>query len=187
MNFDSDFSKLFNGLSGENRELLWKASTRKTYKKNEYLVEPDDRAAFVFVVEKGITRKYIFNSGKEITTNFSFRDDFCFPLNNYMPNSGSDEYIQALTDTEVSVLNLDEFNKIKNNDIELLQFEVYINEMILLSLAARLREFQTLDAKERYLQLLKKEPNIVQNVPLTHIASYLGITLGSLSRIRGII
>ena len=54
-------------------------------------------------------------------------------------------------------------------------------------MAQRLRNFQTMNATERYLQLIEKDPRIIKYIPLTYIASYLGITLGSLSRIRGII
>ena len=51
-------------------------------------------------------------------------------------------------------------------------------------LEERLLQFHTLDARERYLQLVKEQPHFVQKVQLTHIASYLGVSLETLSRIR---
>ena len=82
---------------------------------------------------------------------------------------------------------MNEFNKLKDDDPELLKFEISINEFYMVQMAQRLRDFQTLNATERYLQLIEKEPKIIKYIPPTYIASYLGITLGSLSRIRDII
>ncbi len=187
MSINDEFSKLFYSLSSENQDILENATTHKIYKKNEHLIEPGKDAGVAFAINTGIVRSYIIKSGNEITTSFNFDKAFCFPINSYIPGAESDEYFQALTDTVVNIIDVNIFNKLKLSHIELIQFEVYINEIIILQLAQRLREFQTLDAKERYLQLLEKEPNIIQNIPLTYIASYLGITLGSLSRIRSII
>ena len=159
----------------------------KVFKKNEHLIEPGREAAVAYAIDKGILRTYKIKSGKEITTQFNFNEDFCFPVNSYVPGAKSDEYIQALTEAEIRIIDLHKFNKLKSGAPEIIQFEVSINEIIILQLSKRLRDFQTLDARERYLQLLEKEPNIIQNIPLTYIASYLGITLGSLSRIRSII
>lgn len=57
-------------------------------------------------------------------------------------------------------------------------------ETYALQLEERLRAFQTQTASQRYHQLIEQEPQLLQKVSLTHIASYLGINLGSLSRIR---
>ncbi len=187
----SDINELmplfYERLSQENKILLDRVTTPKRYKKNEYLLQPGQNAAIIFTIEEGIVRNYIFKSDKEITTQFHFKNDSSFSINSYIPHGISDEYIQAITDTEVQVTNLNEFNKHKANDIELMRFEMHFNELFILKQAERLRDFQVLDAKERYLKLLEKEPNIIQKVPLTYIASYLGITLGSLSRIRSMV
>ncbi len=187
MSIDNDFRKLFFNLSEKNQYLLEQATLRKAFKKNEHLIEPGKKAGVVFVITKGVTRTYITKNTKEITTNFNFEKDFCFPINSYIPDADSDEYIQALTDVETDKIDLNKYDKLKTNNSELIQLEVLVNGIIIVQLAKRLRNFQTMDAKERYLQLIEKEPNIIQKIPINYIASYLGITPGSLSRIRSII
>ncbi len=184
---NNPISLFVDNLSDKNKQLLETIATQKTYKKNTFLLKPGRPASSIFIISKGITRNFIRKSDKEITLQFSFENEIVFPQNSYQSDGKSDEYIQTLTDTEVEFINLNEFNRLKNGNPELLKFEISINEFYMIQMAQRLRDFQTLNATERYLQLIEKEPKIIKYIPLTYIASYLGITLGSLSRIRGII
>lgn len=179
---------LYDYLSVQNRELLKKTLVRKTYRKGEHILVPGKKSVLACAVHSGITRNYLVDSGKEITSMFCFRNEICCPLHYNTPCNESGEYIQAIVNgTEVSLIDLNEFEKLKAQNREFLQLEMYINVSIQEKLATRLRELQTLDAGERYLQLLEKEPDLLEMVSLTHIAFYLGIKLGSLSRIRSIV
>ena len=160
---------------------------RLNFKKNEYILKEGQSAYVAYYIIKGISRSFKYHNDNEITLQFNFKNDLVFPLNAYNATMRSDEYIQALTDIEVIKMDLNDFRKLKKINAGYYKLEIKINELQLIQMGTRLRNFQTLSAKERYLELIKTEPHILQFCPLTYIASYLGITLGSLSRIRSII
>jgi len=157
---------------------------RLSFKKNDFILKEGQSAYVAFYITKGITRNFKYHDGNEITLQFNFKNDLVFPLNAYNTNLKSDEYIQAITDVEVIKTDLNDFEKLKKENSDYYKLEIKINELQSLQIAKRLRNFQTLSAKDRYLELIKTEPHILQFCSLTHIASYLGINLGSLSRIR---
>ena len=163
---------------------LSKIFIEKLFLKGEYILKPGQNAYYVFFIEKGITRNFLYRNDKEITLQFNFKDEIAIPLNSFDYTQKSDEYIQALNDTIITKINLSEFDKLKKNNSEIKNLEEKFVETYVINIAKRLRDFQTLDARERYLKLLKTEPKILQFCKLTHIASYLGISLVSLSRIR---
>jgi hypothetical protein len=76
------------------------------------------------------------------------------------------------------------FHQAKNLYPELHEFDVKITEFYAMWLEERLYRFYTQSATDRYLHLLESHPNIIQYIPLTFIASYLGVSLETLSRIR---
>ena len=159
-------------------------SETKTYKKGEFLLLQDEICRYSFSIEKGITRKFYLNDGKEITTDFIFEDDIAVSFDSYILQKPSKEYIQALTDTVVSQTNFIAFQNAKKNHPKLIEFDLLLTEYYTMWLENRLFQFHTLDATQRYLLLLKEHPEIILNIPLTYIASYLGISLETLSRIR---
>jgi CRP-like cAMP-binding protein len=89
-----------------------------------------------------------------------------------------------LTDTVVSQTDFIAFQTAKADFPKLIELDLLMTEYYAVWLENRLFEFHTLDATQRYLHLLKEQSHIIQNIPLTYIASYLGISLETLSRIR---
>ncbi|MGE8380855.1 MAG: Crp/Fnr family transcriptional regulator, partial [Sphingobacterium sp.] len=96
----------------------------------------------------------------------------------------SQEFIQAVTDVRVSSIDNSSFQRIKGQFPVLMELDLLMTEYYTMWLEKRLFDFHTLDASTRYSQLLRNQTNIIQQVPLTYIASYLGISLETLSRIR---
>jgi hypothetical protein len=76
------------------------------------------------------------------------------------------------------------FQYLKVNHPQLIQLDLLMTEYYTMWLEKRLFEFHTLSAKEKYKLLLKEQPGFIRNIPLTYIASYLGISLETLSRVR---
>jgi len=175
---------IINDLLSNNGKLIDEYTHKKHANKNEFILTEGKSASVAFYINKGITRSFILVDGKEITLQFNFPGDIVFPLNSFSENLISDESIQAITNLDYAKINLNEFDGVKQNNTELYELELKINELYTFQIAKRLRGFQTKSAKERYLELIKTEPEIAQFCQLSHIASYLGINLGSLSRIR---
>lgn len=156
----------------------------KLYKKGEFLLHQDRLCRYSFWIEKGIVRKFYLNDGKEVTTELIFENDIAVSFDSYVLQNPSKEFIQAITDTTVSQTNAISFQEIKLKYPKLMQLDLMMTEYYAMWLEKRLFEFRTLNATERYLQLLGQQPEIILKVPLTYIASYLGISLETLSRIR---
>jgi CRP-like cAMP-binding protein len=163
---------------------LQSISTRKLFKKGEYLLRQNEYCRHSYFVEEGILRKYYLHDGKEITTELFFQNDVAVSLNSYVFQQPSYESIQALIDTTVSITAYNSFQHAKVKYPKLMELDLLMTEYYALWLEQRLFEFHTQNATQRYTQLMAKHPHIIQHVPLTYIASYIGISLETLSRIR---
>jgi CRP-like cAMP-binding protein len=159
-------------------------SKTKTFKKGDFLLRQDDVCRTSYWIKKGIVRKYYLNDGKDITTELLFEDDIAVSFDSYVSQSRSKEFIQALTNSTVISTDYNEFQGAKTNFPKLVELDLLITEFYAIWLENKLFDLYTLNATQRYLKLVEEHPYIVKNIALTYIASYLGISLETLSRIR---
>jgi CRP-like cAMP-binding protein len=166
------------------QQVLQDAVVVKQYAKGDFLLRGGEVCRASFQLTKGVARKYYLHEGKEVTTDFFFADDLAVSLQSYALQQPSEEFIQAVADTTVTSLSFEAFQGLKSKYPVLLQLDLLLTETYGLWLEQRLREFHTLSATQRYEKLLQEQPHWVQHIPLTYLASYLGISLETLSRIR---
>lgn len=171
-------------LDSETWHALSQISVEKTYKKGDYLLRQDEVCKKSFWVLKGTARKYYLNDGKEIITELFFNNDIAVSFDSYCLQQPSKEFIQALTDITVSQTDFTAFQVAKQQFPKLALLDLMMTEYYAMWLEERLFQFHTMDAASRYAMLIEEQPHIVQQVPLMFIASYLGISLETLSRIR---
>jgi CRP-like cAMP-binding protein len=176
--------RLIEHLDKETEKSLESAVKYKKYSKGEYLLKAENVCNKSFWVESGIVRKFYLHNDKEITTEFFFKDDLAVSFDSYTLQIPSREYIQALTDTTVSVTDYLSFQNLKTKFPQLQELDFLLTEYYALWLEEKVFELHTQNATERYQTLLNKSPHIIQQVQLTQIASYLNISLETLSRIR---
>jgi CRP-like cAMP-binding protein len=160
------------------------AATRRAYAKHEFLLRAGQVCRHIYVVEQGLVRNVVLVDGTEITTSFTFAQGFTASLQSQTRQQPSAESIQALAPTLVYQIDYEHLTRLRKQYPILADLDTLLLETYAMALEERLFAFQTQTAKQRYNQLLEREPHLLQSVPLTHIASYLGINLGSLSRIR---
>ncbi|QWX83645.1 Crp/Fnr family transcriptional regulator [Cellulophaga sp. HaHaR_3_176] len=166
------------------REYLSTLKTRKV-KKGEQLLKQGDICKHTFFVEKGLLRYFsIDKKGKENVLQFAPENWFITDRESVYFNQPSKYYIDALEDAEVLVLEKDFVEKIaaQNNS-----FAAFNNKLLhnhIRNLQNRIQLLLSATAEERYLDFIKIYPDILLRVPQTLIASYLGITPESLSRVR---
>jgi CRP-like cAMP-binding protein len=160
-------------LDSESLAALSQISTEKMLKKGDFLLRQNQ-----------ICTKSYLNDGKEITTELLFENDLAVSFKSYTLQKPSMEIIQAITDVKVSVTDYEAFQKAKKMYPKLLVLDLMMTEYYTIWLEERLFQFHTLSATERYSALITEHPHYLQSVPLTYIASYLGISLETLSRIR---
>lgn len=159
-------------------------SVEKTFKKGDLLLKQGEICKFSFTIIDGVARKFYNGEKKEITTEFYFADDLALSFNSYLLQKPSEELIECVTDLQVKCISRDNFEQLKQSFPKLVTFDLLFTELYASWLEERLFDFNVLSATERYKKLICKSPKYFQQIKLTHIASYLGISLETLSRIR---
>ncbi|MBD0404244.1 Crp/Fnr family transcriptional regulator [Flammeovirga sp. EKP202] len=173
------------GLSPENFDLFYSNITEVTRSKGEEIISKGEIHHSVYFIKKGAVRSYYINAdGKEITYWFGFEGDVIASLGNFVESKPSLETIELLEDVELWKIDRSKLLDLYNTNIELANFGRQLAEIGLLEMEQQILLNQVTDAKTRYLSLIEKHPQILQRVKLGQIASYLGITQVTLSRIR---
>lgn len=156
----------------------------KTFKKGEYLIRQGQVENAIYFINKGSTRNYFLKDGKEFTVDFQFQGDFVTAYFSLITREPSSISIELLEDTEVVAVShqtLIHFYK------EYHSGEKIGRLMAEAQYVKRLRkemDFLSYTAEERYVQLMERNPQLIQQVSVKHLSSYLGIQPESLSRIR---
>ena len=176
--------QLIHSLKDDTLKGLEAISSSKTFSKGEYLLQEGSVARKSYWVESGIVRKFYVHEDREITTEFCFADDLAISFHSYTLQEPSREYIQAITDTKVTAISYAAFQAAKQQYSQLQYLDVLLTEAYALWLEEKVLELYTRNATQRYEMLLEKAPHIIQQVSLTQIASYLNVSLETLSRIR---
>jgi CRP-like cAMP-binding protein len=157
----------------------------KLIARNEFLLEPGKVANEYLYLEKGCMRSFAWSTeGDEVTTNFFLHGQMVFEVSSFFNRTRSKEGIQALTDCEGWFLSYEALNGLFHGLPEFREFGRSMLVKGFADLKNRMLSMITETAEERYEQLLMNQPEIFQHASLKNIASYLGITDTSLSRIR---
>jgi len=153
-------------------------------RKNDFLVKEGEICQYYYFVKEGILRNFYLKNEIEITTNFVLTNDIATNFTSLVLQQKSDGFIQAITNCKIYKMKASDFNEIKTQNIIIQEIKDILVSCYVLLLEERLHSIQFCTAKERYNFMLEKYPYLLQQIPLTHIASYLGISLETLSRIR---
>ncbi|MEO0895646.1 MAG: Crp/Fnr family transcriptional regulator [Bacteroidota bacterium] len=179
-----DITTTYAPLSAESQAALLSCITINTSPKNTILVREGQYSDKTFYLIKGCARAYYLNDGRDISDWFAFEGDFISSIRSFFEHVPSPHYIELLEDSLVAELSREDIERLsdKFHDFERLSKEIVINTMLRQQERISSMLFQT--AEQKYQSLLAIRPDITQRIPLTHIASYIGITLETLSRIR---
>jgi CRP-like cAMP-binding protein len=139
---------------------------------------------YIFL-ENGFMRSYVFDTyGNEVTTNIFNPKQMVFEVGSYFQRKPSTENIEAITECHIWIGKYDSFQNLFHSLPEFREFGRAILVKGFISFKERTISMINEKAEQRYEKLLKESPEIFQYVPLKYIASYLGITDTSLSRLR---
>lgn len=179
------YFKCYNPLSKEAEKSISAISKMVLVKKNTNLQSIGHTCKTIYFIKKGVARIYYFKDDIDITESFSFENNIVVRFESLFTGRPSKKGIQMLEDSEVVAINATELFKLydKHHDIERLFRKIF--EAALVDQVNRIESLQFHTAEERYNSLIKETPGVLKRVPLKFIASYLGITPVSLSRIRG--
>lgn len=153
-------------------------------KKDEYFSEAGKIPRQVGFVIEGVVRGcYYNNKGEEITRCFISENNLAVDYVNFEANTASAEYLQASTDCKLIVFSKQDWEELSHT---IVGWDNIKNKMVQNCLYQKSRKGPVIsqDATTRYLEFLENHPTLTNRVALSHIASYLGVTQQSLSRIR---
>tara|TARA_B100001063_G_C16778894_1_gene568750 strand:- start:3152 stop:3733 length:582 start_codon:yes stop_codon:yes gene_type:complete len=155
----------------------------KTYKKGTILLKEGDFSNECYFILEGCIRSYFLKNGEEKTIEFYTEEQAVTPAN-YGKSAPSKYYLECIEDTVVNVGNPTLEQEMYQKYPQLESLSRVIGEVILTTQQENFTVFKTSSPEERYINLLKNRPDLLQRVPQHQIASYLGIKAESLSRIR---
>ncbi len=159
--------------------------TKETYPKGFCILQAGKIEPDIYFIDKGIARAYINVDGKEITFWIGKEGATIVSLKSYVSNEQGYETVELIEDSVLYKLKRNDLYALFNTDIHIANWGRKFAELEFMQTEERLISSLFTTASERYKALLSSTPDLLQRVPLDKLASYLGITPVSLSRIRG--
>lgn len=178
------YFKKFNPVSNNAEEAIAQISNIVTVRKNKDLQPIGHTCKTIYFIEKGVARIYYFKDGIDITEGFFFENSIIARVESLFTGKPSRKAIQILQDAEIIGINANHLFKLYDSFPEIERLFRKIFEAAYVETVNRIEGIQFHSAEERYNALLNEAPDVLMRVPLKYIASYLGITQVSLSRIR---
>ena len=164
--------------------LLSAFSPLQQLSRGAFLVQPGQQCDFLAYIHSGAFRVFFLNEkGQELTTWFSFADMFVTDLLAYYKEAQATYFVEAVEKSEVSLIRKPQLESLYGQYPAYQEFGRKFAERGMTLVMDRMVSLQTKSAEERYLELLE-QPKFLQKIPLKYLATYLGITDSSLSRIR---
>ncbi|WP_321345070.1 Crp/Fnr family transcriptional regulator [uncultured Draconibacterium sp.] len=155
----------------------------ENYLKNQHLLEYGQRCHKLWYLKSGMIRRYCIQDGKEITLWLYTENEIFTELQSFSRLVPSKEYIQACENSEVISISRNDYLNLRQNP-EMWQFCVLLIENMFVDINQHMRNMHTKDARAKYEYLRDNAPEIIKRAKLGHIASMLGISQETLSRIR---
>jgi CRP-like cAMP-binding protein len=178
MKFDKEIPR-------EELRAFFKVKKRVFLEKGAYFLRAGEVSDRIGYNVSGLMRLfYVSASGTEINKHFCVEKSVAVNYDAFLRREKSKLFIQALEDTRLLVIDYDDYRYLRNRHPCWQHIEKKLSEMLVRISHKREAEILLMDAKERYAQFLRDCPNLADRVSQYHIASYLGITPESLSRIR---
>lgn len=164
------------------KELTSKLKSSKV-RKGDLLLKQDQVCKNLYFVSKGCLRLYYISDGVEITVWFSFENNSAIELSSFLSGKPTEYYIEAIEDTEFLFLHKSQLLELYESHPEMESVMRTFWEDVILNLLQRFTALQKDSAEQRYLKLTN-DVKYLQRIPQKYLASYIGVTPTSLSRIK---
>jgi len=180
-----EYLKDIRSMSDEKADLIATYFKNETLHKGTLVIQEGKTSRKSYFLESGIIRCYIIDlNGDEVTTRFFSAPDFLNDYLSFFEQKPSQENYELITDCVVNSINYDNVQYCFHQIPEFREWGRMLLTLNYTYINKRMISFHKETAQERYLNLTNSNPEIIEKVPLHIIASYLGITKYSLSRIR---
>ena len=172
-------------LTGEERGVIQEYLTVKKIRKKQYLLQEGDICKYVAFVERGALRLYKFNEdGTEHIVQFALEGQFVTDLYSFLTNEPSIYDIDAIEDSELVLISKSASDELRKRSAKYQEYIFLVTSEAYIDLERRLTYSISLTLEERYKDLIIHYPDIIQRLPQHMVASYMGLTPETLSRVR---
>jgi CRP-like cAMP-binding protein len=171
-------------LSDTSKLLLSEYIQVKKVRKKDFLLNYGETCKHIYFINEGFLRIFYYKNSKDITEWFAKEKHFCFSISSYFEEIPSKLIIEALEDSEILAISKVGFEKLRRTNLDVANLFIELISGSLIGSQIRMDSIQFETAEQRYTNLLKDQPEILKVVPLQYVATYLGITKETLSRIR---
>lgn len=154
-------------------------------KKGELVAEEGKTSKYMYFLASGVARTYLYLNGKDITHWISLEDSLITSWYSYVQEKPASEYVELTEDSRLVQISKQDWEILYQKHPELERFSRLILEQEMSVIDEFYKGYYFLTAKQKYELLISAAPQIIQRANLGHIASMLGITQETLSRIRG--
>ena len=172
-------------LSKEAEQKIVTAFEQSNYRKGDFLFRQNELCRHIYFIEKGLARFYYSNEkGKEITTWFGEENQFVTAIDCFYQHLPTRNNCELLEDSVIFSISFSKLENMLNQNQDFSKFAFYVLFEITRKLAEISSSIKSETAQQRYQTLLQESPEIFNRIQLNHIASFLGITPETLSRLR---
>lgn len=172
------------GFTGENLDAIVNAFELQHFKKNDYVVEEGKTSRYIGFVETGMFQYYVIKEGEEVTSYVSIENTFFASVLSFISETPALENIKALVEGSISMISKPKLKQLISDVPGFKDFYIGLLEATICGIDASRHDLIVLTAEQRYEKMLSSQPHLLQQIPLQHLASMLGVTPRHLSRIR---
>ncbi|MEN0049536.1 MAG: hypothetical protein AAF806_20920 [Bacteroidota bacterium] len=170
-------------LNPQSLQIIAETTDIVSFKKGAQPIEEGRHHNYNYLIIKGAARSFYTKDGIEVTNWFTFEEDSAGTLQNYL-GLPARETIEFIEDSDCLRFNIHQFKELQYQYLTISNLICHLLQEHAIFCENRLRMLQFNEGMERYCYILEYEPEILQRVPLTYLASYLGMARETLSRLR---
>jgi CRP-like cAMP-binding protein len=165
------------------KEIVDLAEKTITIERNEFLKVKGSIDTNVYYVESGSLRIFFLDDYDERTVRFGYQGNLIVALDSFLTGKPSDFYIQAIKKTVLKVITKSQMDYFLKDESNRVVWTSILENLVLQQLEREI-DILTSSPKERYERVLKRSPQLFQEIPLRHIANYLRMSPETLSRLK---
>lgn len=155
-----------------------------TLPKQRIFIDQNKTNKYIYFLEEGICRIYYPKQEKEVILDFCFPGNIILPLNSYVYGTTTYEIVDTLTPCRLYRISIHKLHQLYETSLPIANWGRKLAELETVKIEDRLMQSLFKSAAERYQDLLDKEPTLLHHIKLGYIATYLGVSQVTLSRIR---
>jgi CRP-like cAMP-binding protein len=179
-----ELARRYSTMTHEELDMLESILVPMKFQKNEMILAEGQICTNIYWVAKGLIRQFYYKNGKELTEYMAAENHICMCIESLFKEEPTRLQIIALEPTVIYALPKDALEQasIRSVNIQMLYRKILEESLILSQIHADMLRFES--AQDRYVKLVKQQPQLVLRAPLVYIASYLQMTPETLSRVR---